>query len=106
MRAVFEERRNALWSFLDEVPSIKYVKGNGAFYVMVDISALLGKEYRGETIDSALKFSELLTEHAHVSTIPCECFGINGYIRLTYTLSIDRIREGVERLKRFIEEIK
>lgn len=30
MRAVFEERRNALWSFLDEVPSIKYVKGNGA----------------------------------------------------------------------------
>ena len=106
MRAVFEERRNALWSFLDEVPSIKYVKGNGAFYVMVDISALLGKKYRGETIDSALKFSELLTEHAHVSTIPCECFGINGYIRLTYTLSIDRIREGVERLKRFIEEIK
>ena len=91
---------------MDEVPSIKYVKGNGAFYVMVDISALLGKEYRGETIDSALKFSELLTEHAHVSTIPCECFGINGYIRLTYTLSIDRIREGVERLKRFIEEIK
>ncbi|MGN0781612.1 MAG: pyridoxal phosphate-dependent aminotransferase [Christensenellales bacterium] len=106
MRTVFEERRNALWSCLETVPSIKYVKGNGAFYVMVDISALLGKKYRGEAIDSALKFSELLTEHAHVSTIPCECFGIEGYIRLTYTLSIERIREGVERIKTFIEEIK
>lgn len=64
------------------------------------------QKYRGEAIDSALKFSELLTEHAHVSTIPCECFGIEGYIRLTYTLSIERIREGVERIKTFIEEIK
>lgn len=106
MRTVFEERRNALWSYLEAVPQIKYVKGNGAFYVMVDISAFVGKKYRGEIIDSALKFSGLLTEHAHVSTIPCECFGLQKYIRLTYTLSIERIREGVDRIKAFIEEIK
>ena len=34
-----------------------------------------------------------------MATVPGEAFGSPGYLRLSYALSIDRIREGVRRLR-------
>ena len=34
-----------------------------------------------------------------VATVPGEAFGMPGYLRLSYALSLDRIRAGVERLR-------
>ena len=34
-----------------------------------------------------------------VATVPGEAFGAPGYVRMSYALSLDRIRAGVERLR-------
>ena len=105
MRKVFEERRNALLDAFSDCDKVKCIKGSGAFYVMVDLSGLLGKSYQGKVINTPLEFSETLLEKAHVAVIPCESFGADKYIRLTYTLDIPVIRKGIERIKKFIGEI-
>lgn len=105
MRKVFENRRNALLEAFSDCDAVKCVKGSGAFYVMVDLSKLLGKSYQGKVINTPLEFSETLLEKAHVAVIPCESFGADKYIRLTYTLDIPVIREGAARIKKFIGEI-
>ncbi len=105
MRKVFENRRNALLDAFSDCDAVKCVKGSGAFYVMVDLSKLLGKSYQGKVINTPLEFSETLLEKAHVAVIPCESFGADKYIRLTYTLDIPVIREGAARIKKFIGEI-
>lgn len=105
MRKVFEERRNALLDAFSDCDKVKCIKGSGAFYVMVDLSGLLGKSYQGKVINTPLEFSETLLEKAHVAVIPCESFGADKYIRLTYTLDIPVIRKGIERIRKFIGEI-
>mgnify|MGYP004649116211 CR=1 FL=1 len=106
MRKVFEARRNALLDCFKGFDAVNCVKGNGAFYVMVNVSGLFGKSFNGTKIESALQFSQLLLENAHVAVIPCESFGAKDYIRLTYTLDIPVIQKGAQRIKNFIQEIK
>lgn len=105
MRKIFEERRNALLACFENYDKVKCVKGSGAFYVMVDVSGLLGKSFEGKQINTPLEFSETLLEKAHVAVIPCESFGADKYVRLTYTLDIPVIEEGARRIKKFIDEI-
>ena len=105
MRKIFEERRNALLDCFKGYDKVRCVKGSGAFYVMVDLSGLLGKSYEGKQINTPLEFSETLLEKAHVAVIPCESFGADKYVRLTYTLDIPVIKEGARRIQKFIDEI-
>lgn len=105
MRKIFEERRNALLACFEGYDKVKCVKGSGAFYVMVDVSGLLGKSYEGKQINTPLEFSETLLEKAHVAVIPCESFGADKYVRLTYTLDIPVIQEGARRIQKFIDGI-
>lgn len=105
MRKIFEERRNALLDCFKGYDKVNCVKGSGAFYVMVDLSGLLGKSYEGKQINTPLEFSELLLEKAHVAVIPCESFGADKYVRLTYTLDIPVIKEGARRIQEFINAI-
>jgi len=37
-----------------------------------------------------------------VATVPGEAFGAPGYVRLSYALALDRIREGAGRLLRLL----
>lgn len=105
MRKIFEERRNALLDCFKGYDKVNCVKGSGAFYVMVDVSGLLGKSYEGKQINTPLEFSETLLEKAHVAVIPCESFGADKYVRLTYTLDIPVIQEGARRIQKFIDGI-
>ncbi len=105
MRGVFESRRDALLDCFKDFKEVDCVKGGGAFYVMVNIKHLINKSYKGQKIDSALKFSQLLLENKYVAVIPCESFGAPDYVRLTYTLDIAVIKEGAKRFKDFVKEI-
>jgi len=72
----------------------------------VDVSALFNKAFRGVKIETANNFAKLLIESYYVAVIPCEGFGAEKFIRLSYATSREKITEGLKRLNDFVKEIK
>lgn len=105
MVRVFDERRKLMLSLLEGIKYIKPVAPSGAFYVMIDVSGIIGRSVNGEIITTPMQLSKVLIENANVAVIPGECFGANEYIRLSYSLSDDKIIEGIKRIKAFTEKI-
>lgn len=101
----FSRRRNLICTELDKV-GISYVKPDGAFYVFVDLSNLLGKKYNDTVISSPLIFAKALLADFDVAVIPCESFGNDASIRLSYAISDEDIVKGVQRIGKFISLLK
>ena len=102
MRDIFQERRDYIVSRVNAINGICCKKPDGAFYVMVDISRFIGKTLDGNLIKNSDDFALAFLESGKVATVSCTDFGCENYIRLTYTASIDTIKEGMNRLERFI----
>lgn len=98
IRNEFSKRRDLLIKELRDCPNITCNAPQGTFYVFLDISA---------TGLSAKDFSFKLLEKEHVATIPGIAFGkaFNNYVRLAFTINEDKIREGIRRIKNFINTI-
>ncbi len=93
MIAAFARRKELICGLLDHIPSIRFFKPDGAFYVICDISA---------TGLSADEFCRHLLDEKLVAAIPCSGFGAPEYIRLSYACSEENIRTAATRLKEFI----
>lgn len=97
----FESRRNLMVNLLKSISYITFIKPEGAFYVMVDISEILA----AYNINGSLKFAELLLNKENVVVIPGIAFGKDNYIRLSYATSIENIEIGLMRIERFIKSL-
>ncbi len=106
MEEVFKKRAELIHSLLCSIEGVSCVKPSGAFYVFPDVSCTFGKSYRGVKINDSVDFCEVLLKEKLVAAVPGKAFGGEGHIRLSYATSDDVIREGIARLKEFIEEIK
>ncbi len=106
MRKAFSARRDLVFSMLDAIPGINYVKPNGAFYVLVDLKKLIGKKH-GDTVltDDAVLCSDLL-KSKYVAVTPGSAFFAEGTMRLAYANSEEDIREGLRRFAEYVSEIK
>ena len=100
MHESFDRRRKLICSELDKT-GIPYIKPEGAFYVFMDVSGLLGKKYNGAELNSPLAIAKVLLSDFDVAVIPCESFGNNESIRLSYAISDSDIVQGVTRIGKF-----
>ena len=98
MRDAFDRRRRLIVEGLNAIPGFVTPTPQGAFYVYPDVTGLLGREWRGATPTTSLELADLILEHAEVAAVPGEAFGPSGYLRFSYALGDDDIREGVRRL--------
>lgn len=89
----FKKRRDLIYSLLTSIEAVKCVKPEGAFYIFPDVSAFLRG---GKTTED---LSTFLLEKKKVLVIPGEGFGAPGYIRLSFALGEERIKEGIKRIK-------
>jgi len=98
MLAAFAGRRKLIMSLLDDIPGLTYVKPYGAFYIMVDISAL------GV---SSMDFSMKLLEEKFVATVPA--VGLDDhtgkFVRFSYANSEENIIAGMARVKEMVAEM-
>lgn len=105
MQKIFDERRKYMVQALNEIDGIVCIEPKGAFYVFVDVSAFYGKKYEGTVIDGSLSFAECALK-AGVALIPGAAFGDDNCIRLSYAISMEDIKEGINRIAKYIREIK
>lgn len=98
MTAEYDRRRTLIYNRLNEM-GLECFEPKGAFYVFPKISqfGISGEEF----------CSELLKRY-HVAIVPGEAFGACGlgYARISYAYSINHIVEGLDRMEKFINEIK
>lgn len=106
MKKAFEERRNFMMKKLDEMKGVTFIKPEGAFYIMANISNFIGKEYCGLKINDSVTFANKLLEEEKVAVIPGAAFGLDNFIRLSYATSMETIDEGIERIGQFIDKLK
>ncbi|MGV3024272.1 pyridoxal phosphate-dependent aminotransferase [Clostridium thermobutyricum] len=102
----FDKRRKYMIDKLTSIKDISIIRPKGAFYVMVDISKYYGKKFNGEEINDSLTFSKILLENKDTAVIPGIGFGLDQYIRLSYAISIENIEKGLNRIEKFLSELK
>ena len=101
MRDEFRHRRDSVHAWLTANPGIQCVKPRGAFYLFPNISGLLT-----DSVSSSLEFAAQLLEKEHVVVTPGEAFEAPGYLRISYATSMERLREGADRMLRFAESLQ
>ena len=104
MRKVFEERRNHMVKRINAIDGVSCTMPQGAFYIMMNITKLIGKTISGVKIDSADTFAEAFLEKAKVAVVPGGGFGAEGFVRWSYATSLDNINKGIDRLEKFLSE--
>ncbi|WP_433504285.1 pyridoxal phosphate-dependent aminotransferase [Pseudonocardia halophobica] len=104
MRTAFDRRRRTIVELLSAIPGVQCPTPKGAFYVYPDVRELLGKQIRGQKIETSLDLAAAVLEHAEVAVVPGEAFGTPGYFRLSYALGDDDLRTGVERMGALLRE--
>lgn len=95
----FKKRRDVIVDKLSAIPGISCMSPQGAFYVFPDVSSLFGRSYKGATMSSSSDLAAYFLDEVSVAVIPGADFGHDHHIRLSYATSLDKIEEGMERIK-------
>lgn len=106
MVAEFRKRRDFIVSEIRKIPGIKVQEPDGAFYIFPDVSAYFGKKTGDITIENADDLCMYLLEKGQVSTVTGAAFGEPNCIRISYAASMEKLGEGVSRLKEALAALK
>jgi aspartate aminotransferase len=102
MRQAYQKRRDLALELLADVHQIRTVRPSGAFYLMMDLSALIGKMHRGAPVLNDIDLAERLLAEGHVATVPGTPFGAPGTLRISLASAEEEIKEGLTRIKQWL----
>ena len=105
MAEEFNKRRDFMVERVAGIKLISALKPQGAFYLFVDISKTLDKTYNGVLVGNVTNLAKILIEDYNVAVIPCEDFGFADHIRLSYAISLEQIKKGLDRIEQFVEKL-
>jgi aspartate aminotransferase len=94
MRQAFKARASEAVKLFNEINKLSVLAPKGAFYLFVNIK---------EVSDDSIVFCKELLKETGVAVVPGVGFGSEGYFRFSFATDIDTIREGIGRIKRFVE---
>lgn len=92
---IYKSRRDYCLRRLEQM-NMPVTAPTGAFYVFPDIRA---------AHMSSADFCRALIRSAGVALTPGECFGAEGFVRISYCVSDDELHRGLDRLEAFWTEV-
>lgn len=96
MRKEFEKRRDYSMRRMDRIPSLSYIRPQGAMYLFCNIS---------KTGLTSGDFAMRLLKDEKVAVIPGDSFGCDDYIRLSFATDIKTIEKGIDRLEKWLKQL-
>ena len=105
MRQAFERRRNLIVQLAKDIPGMKVLEPQGAFYLFPDVSDFFGKQYNGQCINNADDLVTFLLQEAHVALVSGTAFGEDNCIRFSYATSENLIIEAMRRTKEALAKL-
>ena len=105
MREEFDQRRKYMYERVSQMPLVDALEPEGAFYTFVDFTDVLEKSYKGVRIGTASRVAEILIEDYKVAVVPCQDFGFDNFIRLSYAISMENVKKGLDRIEEFVSSL-
>ena len=97
MKVEFEKRRNIAVDMFNSIDGLSVVKPQGAFYLFVNTQ---------DVEKDSIKFAKDLLTSQGVAVVPGAGFGLDGHFRFSFASSEEQIKEGINRIKKFVDSIK
>ncbi len=97
--SVFADIDRIVAEALGEVPGLGCAEPEGAFYAFPDVRGCLGGELK-----TSADFADRLLREAHTVVTDGAGFGAEGYVRISYATSMERLEEGIRRVRRVAEK--
>lgn len=99
MIKTFRSRRDILVNGIRTIKGLRCQEPEATFYLMVDISSTGLDSYN---------FACQLLEQVHVAVVPGVTYGksCDRYVRIAFTIDEDKIKEGVSRIAKFMQQYK
>lgn len=98
MLSEYARRRAWLLKALNDIPGLRCPQPEGAFYAFPSVRGC----FKG-TLRSSGDFANALLEQEQTVVTDGAGFGAEGFIRISYATSLDRLEEGVKRIRRVAE---
>lgn len=99
MKKDYEQRRNFVYQQITSIEGITCFKPKGAFYLFPNIKNYFGRSTSVFRIEHSFDLVMYLLYEAKVATVPGSAFGAEGYLRLSFSTSMENLKEGIERIK-------
>ena len=106
MRKEFDKRRNYIVERLNAMEGINCFKPKGAFYVMPNIKYFYGKKYKDFTINNPMDMCDYLLEESKIAVVTGAAFLAPDNLRISYSNSMENIKEGMDRMEEALKKLK
>lgn len=94
----FTRRRAVMIEALASLPGVTFREPDGAFYVFPDVRSLMDRAGVASSDDLAVR----LLKEAGVMVIPGSALGLEGFVRMSFAVPEEHIREAVRRIAAFV----
>ncbi len=101
----FDRRRKYIVNELNSIDGVSCLTPKGAFYAFPDVRGIIGKSKDERMINNSSELSIYLLEEAKVALVAGSAFGIDGFIRISYATSMEKIMEGISRIKDALKKL-
>ncbi|KFA94533.1 pyridoxal phosphate-dependent aminotransferase [Archangium violaceum] len=98
----YRGRRDMVVDALNSIEGVRCRRPEGAFYVLPNVSGLLGRTYKGEPLTGSMQISEILLNDFRLGAMPGAPFGVEGYLRMSFATSREQLHKGLERFREFV----
>lgn len=105
MRDAFRGRRDLIVRLASKIKGFKVNMPHGAFYLLPDVTALLGTRFGSHEIRTSGDLAMYLLDEAHVATVDGAAFDAPGYIRFSYAASEAEIEEAMRRVSEAVDKL-
>jgi len=102
----YTRRRDYTLERLQSIKGITCARPGGAFYLFPNVKAYFGKSFKGKAINNATDLAAVLLDETQVAVVPGVAFGNDDCFRLSYAISMDSLKEGLDRISWLMGEIR
>ncbi len=101
----FESRRNYMRERLNQMPGISCMDAMGAFYLLADVRSFYGRNAGGAVIEDDGQMAKYLLEEAGIAVVPGNAFFAPGYLRFSYSNSMEQIEKGMDQMEQALKKL-
>ncbi len=100
MVAVYRRRRDLVVAGINDIPGLATTAPDGAFYVYVDCSAVIGRRTPdGTVLESDQDVVMYLLDEAQVAVVQGSAYGLSPYFRVSFATDETTLRRALEAIR-------
>jgi aspartate aminotransferase len=104
--ATFKQRRDLVVDLLNQAPTLRCHRPEGAFYVYPSCAGAIGRRTpAGDLLAGSEDFARYLLEGVGVAVVHGAAFGMDPYFRISYATSTELLEEACHRILRACEAL-